>query len=52
MVSHDTYTIYPVCFSPFWDIVVVTAGDAEQQKSYEQQLQVKVERREIPGWIR
>lgn len=33
---------------PFWDIVVLTAADEEQQVAYETQLQSKLERKELP----
>lgn len=34
--------------SPFWDIIVMTATDAPQAASYESQLQVKQDLKEIP----
>jgi fucose-1-phosphate guanylyltransferase len=32
----------------FWDVVVITAIDDAQKEYYEQQIQVKLSRREIP----
>ena len=37
---------------PFWDIVVVTARDEEQRKSYEEQIELKKARAEIPGFVK
>lgn len=33
---------------PFWDIIVLTAADEEQQRAYETQLQSKLARKELP----
>jgi len=38
--------------SPFWDIVVLSSGDEEQKKSYEQQIEAKKRRHEIPSFIK
>ena len=38
--------------SAFWDIVVVTARDEEQRRSYEEQIELKKSRAEIPGFVK
>ena len=37
---------------PFWDIVVVTARDEEQRKSYKEQIELKKARAEIPAFVK
>lgn len=37
---------------PFWDIMVITAGDEDQKRSYEQQIALKKERKEIPTSVK
>ena len=39
-------------FSPFWDIVVLTAGDEDQKQSYQQQIERKKTCKEIPSSVR
>ncbi len=41
-----------VCFRPFWDVVVLSSGDEEQQKSYQQQIALKKQRKEIPDFVK
>lgn len=38
--------------SSFWDIIVLSSGDEEQKKSYEQQIALKKSRKEIPGFVK
>lgn len=40
------------CFSPFWDVVVLSSGDEEQKTSYRQQITLKKSRNEIPGFVK
>lgn len=35
----------------FWDVVVLTASDEDQQKAYEMQIELKLERRELPTGV-
>ncbi len=32
----------------FWDVVVITASDEDQKLAYQQQIELKVKRKEIP----
>ena len=36
------------CTIPMWDIVVITAIDADQKVAYEQQIKEKMQRKELP----
>jgi len=55
-----TFFLSPTCahththspHSAFWDIVVVTARDEEQRRSYEEQIELKKSRAEIPGFVK
>ena len=38
--------------SAFWDIVLLSSGDQEQKKSYEQQIALKKSRNEIPTFVK
>lgn len=37
---------------PFWDLVVLTAGNEEQKKSFQEQIEIKTKRKEIPTSVR
>ncbi len=36
----------------FWDIVVLTAGNEEQKKVFQEQIDVKIKRKEVPTSVR
>lgn len=49
--SPSNLSLTYIC-SPFWDIVVLTSIDDDQRSCYEQQIQLKKERKEIPTSVR
>ncbi|XP_064404447.1 fucose-1-phosphate guanylyltransferase-like [Halichondria panicea] len=55
--TDEKLQLYKQAFSadskvPFWDLVVLTAGNEEQKKSFQEQIEIKTKRKEIPTSVR